>query len=166
VAVNPPVQQKLIAPWSLVDAATLQDGLHNLIQTPDFQQVMNIAIANFFGGIFEPDLMERLRRFIAAGDRHDSRSYSVRDAAHGGPIKIAERDPSRVSLIIANVGANLVYVGGRQVTVGGLNDASGGIPIPAANYPPFVISDSVGELWAITANDGMDVRVLDIAGGI
>jgi len=160
------IQEKLIAPGSLADAVALQDGLHNLIETPEFQQVMNQAVASFFGGIFEPDLMERLRRYIAAGDRHDSRSYSIRDAAHGGPIKIAERDPSRVFLMVSNLGANLVYVGGRQVTVGGPNDASGGIPIPANNYPPFVINDSVGELWAITANDGMDLRVLDVAGGV
>lgn len=65
------------------------------------------------------------------------------------------------------VAAPTVYVGGRQVTVGsGPNDASGGIPIPPGLLVPFLLDNSVGELFAVASVAGVDVRVLDVAGGI
>lgn len=282
------MQQRLIAPADLAGAVALQDGLHNVIQTPQFQQVMNQAIASFFGGVFEPNLMERLRRFIAAGDRNDARSFSVGTQ----PVKILERDPSRVYALVyvagplavaqsqtdvdnsatgaaaaiaatlpaaagattfitgfevtgtgatagsiititvtgilggtksyvyvvpagvgaaaptltvefsrpipasalntaiavnvpsfgagntnaavtahgfqqvAAVAAPTVAVGGRQVTTGVANDPSAGIPIPVGSVLPFTLNDDIGELWAVASQAGVDVRVLDVAGGI
>jgi hypothetical protein len=158
------VQKKLI----YGDPVAIQDGLHNLIQTPDFQQVMNVAVASFLGGIFEPDLIEKVRRFVAKGDRNDSRSYRIGTepptAGNPGRTRILDRDPSRVEAIVYNAGSAAVYVGGRQVTVGGLNDASGGIPIQPNTG--LILDSNIGELFCISGTDGMDVRVLDIAGGV
>ena len=112
--------------------------------------------------------MESVRRFVTPGERNDTRSYSVGTeppaAGDAGRVRILERDPSRVQAIIYNLGAQTVFIGGRQVTVGGLNDPSGGIPIPTNTG--LVLDHNVGELYAISGTTKQDVRVLDIAGGV
>jgi len=111
--------------------------------------------------------MELLRRFLTKGRRNDSRSYSVgiEPPASGktGRVKILERDEYRVDAIIYNAGAAVIYIGGRQVTVGGLNDANGGIPIQSNTG--LILDRNVGELWAVSGTDAQDVRILDIHGG-
>lgn len=152
------IQQKLI----YGDPVAIQDGLHNLIQTPAFQSVMSQAIASYFGPIFEPALIESLRRFLAKSDRADSRSYAVGVAP---ATRVAEREIARVELwIYNNDPTNSIYVGGRQVSIGGANDANGGIPIPPKSGLFF--GAHVGEFFAVAPAAGLDVRVLDFIGGI
>lgn len=148
--------------------AIQQDGQHDVVLSPEIQNAMAKAVAAYLGPLFEPDLLERIRRFVSKGDRNDTRSYSVgvEPPAAGavGRVRILERDPSRVEAMIYNFGAAVIFIGGRQVTVGGLNDPSGGIPIQPNTG--LIIDQNIGELYAVSGTVGQDVRVLDVAGGI
>jgi hypothetical protein len=149
--------------------AIQQDGQHDVVLSPEIQSAMAKAVASYLGPLFEPDLIERIRRFVSKGDRNDARSFSVgveppATAAATGRVRILERDPSRVEALIYNFGSAVVFIGGRQVTVGGLNDPSGGIPIQPNTG--LVLDNNIGELYAVSGTVGQDVRVLDVAGGI
>jgi hypothetical protein len=145
-----------------------QTGLRNVLLTPEFQNALNTAVQATFGPIFTPDLVEQVRRFTAKGRRNDSRSYAVgpEPAAAGvaGRVRILERDEGRVEAIIYNFGTVAIFIGGRQVTVGGPNDASGGVPI--LPNTGLVLDTTIGELWAVSTVAGQDVRVLDIIGEV
>lgn len=82
------------------DLLALQDGLHAIVQTPDGALLLarGITALQTFGPLFEPDLVEAFQRFVAKGRRNDSRSYSVGVQ----PIKILERDESRIFALIFN----------------------------------------------------------------
>ncbi len=150
------------------DIFAQQDGLHAVIQTPAFTQALTRAIAAYFGPIFEPDIVEAIKRFVAKGRRNDSRSFSVGTdpptASDAGRVKILERDEWRIQAIIYNLGAATVYIGSRAVTPGGINDPNGGIPI--ATNTGFVLDSNVGELWAVSGTTKQDVRVLEVSGGL
>lgn len=145
-----------------------QDGLHNVVTTPEFQAALFGAIDRKFAPLTDPELLELLRRYISPAYRNDSRSYDVgaEPPAAGvtGRVRILERDPQRRRAFIFNLGAQTVFIGGRQVTVGGLNDASGGIPI-LTNTGMWLEQDC-GELWAVSSAAHQDVRVLELMDGI
>ena len=143
-----------------------QDGLHNILTSEEFQAVLMAAVQSAFGPLVEPDFLEELRRFVQKGRRNDSRSYAVgvEPPAAGavGRQCILPRDESRVRAFVFNNGGQTVFLGGRQVTAGGVNDASGGIPLAAAQG--MWIDGTVGELYAVSTQPGQDVRVLDLCG--
>lgn len=149
-------------------ALQASDGLHDVVMSPELQDALYKAVQSYIGALFEPDMVERARRFMSKGDRNESRSYSVGTeppaAGATGRTRILEHEPDRIQAIIYNLGAASVFVGGRQVTVGGVNDASGGIPIPPNTG--LVLDQNVGELYAISGTTGMDVRVLAVYGGV
>lgn len=151
---------------STADALRLQDGLHNIVTSPDFQAALRGAVEKSFGPLIEPEFLEELRRYVQKARRNDSRSYAVgaEPPAAGvvGRVKILERDESRVRAFVFNNGAQTIFVGGRQVTTGAANDPSGGIPI--AINTGLWIDGTVGELWAVSSAAGQDVRVLDLCG--
>jgi hypothetical protein len=150
------------------DLLALQDGLHAIVQTPDGALVLSrgLAMLSAFGPIFQPDLFEALRRFIQKGRRNDSRSYRVGieppAATRKGRVLVSERNESRIEVLIVNNGSAPIYVGGRQVTVGGPDDPSGGVPI--APGTGLVFTNNIGEFWAVAGLDGQDVRVLEVFG--
>jgi hypothetical protein len=148
--------------------ALQKDGLHDIVVSPELQDALFKAVAAYLGPLFEPDLIESIRRYVVPGDRNDSRSYAVGTeppaAGRPGRTRILEHDPSRTRAFVFNAGAQTVFVGGRQVTTGALNDPNGGIPILTNTGMWF--EDNVGELFAISGTTDMDVRVLDVAGGV
>ena len=145
-----------------------QDGLHNVLTSPEFEAVLYGAIEKKFAPLIDPELVELLRRFLSPSYRNDSRSYDVgvEPPAAGvtGRVKILERDPQRRRAFVWNAGAQTVFVGGRQVTVGGLNDPSGGIPIPINTGQWFELA--CGEMWAVSSAAHQDVRVLELMDGL
>src|SRR5579859_5689922 len=85
-----------------------QDGLHNVVFTPDFQAALYGAIEKGFAPLKDPEFLELLRRFLSPAYRNDSRSYAVgvEPPANGiaGRVKILERDPQRRRALIYNNG--------------------------------------------------------------
>lgn len=61
----------------------------------------------------------------------------------------------RVSYEIANLGSATVYVGGSTVTT------SSGAPLPAGSARSFSLRLG-GQVWAVSATEGQDVRVLKV----
>lgn len=61
----------------------------------------------------------------------------------------------RVSFEIANLGSATVYVGGPNVTT------SSGAPLPAGSARSFSLRLG-GQVWAVSATEGQDVRVLKV----
>ncbi len=152
------------------DLVGLQDALHNIVQTPDGALALSrgLATLRIFGPLFQPDLIEALQRFLAKGRRNDSRSFAVDVAGPTGkgPIKVLERDESRIRAYFYNAGPQIIYIGGRQVTTGVQNDPSGGIPLPVNPVTPFVWEGNIGEVWAVAITAISDLRVLDVSGGL
>jgi hypothetical protein len=145
------------------NAVSDQDGLHNVLTTPEFQAVLYGAIERKFAELIEPDLKELIRRYVSQADHVTPSSVNVRAAANGGPTKLVERNDYRIEVWVYNNGNAPIYIGGRQVTVGSPNDPNGGIPVQPAGEK-FI--RGIGEWWAVSAIDGQDVRVLDMVAGI
>lgn len=150
--------------------AVQRGGMHDVVQTPEFQAALDQAVSNYIGAN-APGLLELLRRFLTPGDHNASRSFAVGTAAGGpnvsgdsGRVQVLNRDPTRVQALVQNRGTSSVFLGDRQVSVGSLNDGSGGIELlPQAI---LVFSDNRGELYAVSSVAGQDVRVLDNSGGV
>lgn len=147
-----------------------KDGQHDagvIINAPLVEAIAQ-AVAGYIGNLFEPGLLELLRRFLVKGDRNDARSYvvGVEPPASGvaGRVMVLNANPARVEAIIYNNGTAPIYLGGRQVTVGGPNDPSGGIPVQPLTG--FILSHNAGELYAVAGTAGQDVRVLETSGGV
>lgn len=145
-------------------AADRQDGLHNIITTDEFQAALFGAIERHFAPLFEPDLKEALRRYVNKGRRNTPHSVNVHAVANGGPTQLVDIDEERIELWIQNNGIAPVSLGNKQVTVGGANDPNGGIVLAPGNM--LIINNNIAEWWAVSATDGQDVRILDVAGGV
>lgn len=92
-----------------------------------------------------------------------SASPSAQSFAVGATaVKVIENDDAaasgedrRVSYEISNLGSETVYVGGPNVTT------SSGAPLPAGSARAFSLRLG-GQVWAVSATEGQDVRVLKV----
>lgn len=102
-------------------------------------------------------LLREMRRLLGLADQISNISVTVHNAARGGPTQICGRNPARINMLVFNNGAQTIYVGGPQVTIGQLEDSNGGVPIaPGAG---LAIDRYIGAMWAVSSIDGQDVRV-------
>src|SRR5258708_33034422 len=95
-----------------------QDGLHNVLRTPEFEALLYGAIEAKFAPLIDPELLELLRRFLSPSYRNDSRSDDVgaeppASAAVTGRVQILERDPQRRRALDWTNGAHALLVGVR-----------------------------------------------------
>ena len=142
-------------------ADAFSGALRDMAQRPDGIQLLQQAGVHLFGPTYRPRIWEELERFVAKAQRLPVKNIAVGTAA----VQLAERDPARVQLLIANLGAATVYIGQtRQVSVGAAaGDPDGGWPVLQQTIQTF--DKIVSEVWAISGTAGQDVRVLDLSGG-
>lgn len=138
----------------------LADAIKDMAELPDAEPVVGRFGHMLFGPVFRMGRLQALDRHLAKA--HHSlpiRNFSVGTA----PVQIAERDPSRIQLLIANLGTAIVYVGSdRRLTVGAPGDPEGGWPLFFG--AAFAFDKTCTELWAVSSIAGQDVRVLDLSG--
>jgi hypothetical protein len=138
----------------------LADAIKDMAQLPDAEPVVERFGHMLFGPVFRMGRLQAIDRHLAKA--HHSlpiRNFAVGTAA----IQIAERDPARIQLLVANLGTAIVYVGSdRRLTVGGPGDPEGGWPLFIG--ASFIFDKVNTELWAISSIAAQDVRVLDLSG--
>jgi hypothetical protein len=113
-----------------------------------------------FAPVFRMGTFRALDRFLAkAHHRLPQSNQSVGVQA----VKLVERDPGRIQLLVANLGAATVYLGdSSRVIVGAAGDPDGGWPV--FSNTAVVFDKIASEVWAISGTIAQDVRVMDLSG--
>jgi hypothetical protein len=140
--------------------AELASAIRDMAQRPDAEDVVGRVGHMLFGPQFRYSVLPALDRWVAKAHH----ALPVKNVSVGtSAVQLAERDPARIQLLIANLGAAIVYIGSDgRLTVGAPGDQEGGWPIFANTIQVF---DRVNTaVWAISSAAGQDVRVLDLSG--
>lgn len=147
---------------SAITGRELADAIRDMAQLPDADAVVGKFGHMLFGPDFRYGMWRSLDRFLAVA--HHSLPIRCYNVGTGPALQIAERDPARIRLLVANLGTAIVYIGSdRRLTVGSFaGDPEGGWPVFANTVQTFDKANT--ELWAISGTAGQDVRVLDLSG--
>jgi hypothetical protein len=109
-----------------------------------------------FSRFFAPDFLVAFRRYFAKGGF--VRTYSI--SVGTSPVQLIAFNPDRIRVSIFNNGNATVFYGRpRNVTTGPAGDPNAGFPL--LTNTGMIITDNVGELWAVSGSAGMDVRIDD-----
>lgn len=145
---------------SALSGRELADAIRDMAQLPDAEAVVGRFGHMLFGPDFRYGMWRSLDRFLAKSHH----ALPVKNISVGTQaLQLAERDPARIQLLIANLGTAIVYIGdSNRLTVGAPGDQEGGWPVFANTIQVF---DRVNTaVWAISSAAGQDVRVLDLSG--
>ena len=131
-----------------------------LAHRSELLDVVHEAGTRLFAPIFRPGFAEAAERSVA---KQDTTAQPVSVVVAQVPVKLAERDTTRLELRIFNLGANTIHVSGSDRVSGAAGDQDAGYPV--LTNSELRLTKYVGEVWAVSAAGNNDVRVFDQAGG-
>jgi hypothetical protein len=114
----------------------------------------NIEGAPFFKPL---NTLYEVRRFIAKARFNNSWSISVGTTAQ----KVAGWNRNRITLLFFNNSGNIMYIGGVNVTTGTAGDPNAGFPMQSSTG--LVVTDNVGEWYAVSGSASQDLRMLEMS---
>ena len=121
------------------------------------EQQFDAAFRRNFSRFLGPDFEIALNRFLARGQLVRPYSISVGTSA----VKLVDYNPTRIRVSIFNLGNATIFYGvPSKVVVGAAGTPNAGFPL--LSNTGIIITDNVGEIWAISGSAGMDVRIDDV----
>jgi hypothetical protein len=139
----------------------ITQAIQEFLADPKASEALSAAVARVFGPATEPGRLEAFDRFIAkAQHQFTARSFAIPFAAGSAAVQICERNPTRIRLLLFNLGPNTVFIGHQQVTAGAqANDPNAGYPMLTGTS---LVLDVATELYAIAVTAICDLRVADL----